>query len=137
MKINLLLDHTALLEDDGKTAVTVRPECSGRLEIEGHSIRVPLGGATLPPMKDLAGYVRTVFITDNGVVYKAIRPHMVNGMPITRPNADTDYKDVRLKLDAMEREFEKIKEAFHDLSADCKKDALGFLTKNTKHTEVK
>ena len=137
MKIYLLLDHTALLEDDHNPKVTVVPECSGRLEIEGHFLRVPVTGAVIMPRPDLIGHVRVLFITDEGVVYRGIRPHMVNGCAVSRPDAEKDYKDVRLRLDALQREMERLTEAFHQLSAECKHDALGFLTHNVKHTEVK
>jgi hypothetical protein len=137
MKFHLLLDHTAYFENDEKNVVSVEPECSGRLEIEGHPMRVPVTGAIFSPRPELIGHVRVLFITDGGTVYRGIRTVMDKGVPVSRPDAEKDYKEVRLRLDALQREMERLTEAFHKLSAECKHDALGFLTHNVKHTEVK
>lgn len=137
MKLHLLLDHTALLEDDEKETITTQPECSGVLEIEGRPTRVPVTGAPFVPDKTLVGHVRVLFTTDKGVVYKGIRPYAENGIPVSKPDYTKDYKIVRLQLDTLQRELERLTAEMHELSAACRHDALGFILEhNTKHTEV-
>ncbi|MBQ5724859.1 MAG: hypothetical protein IIV80_01770 [Clostridia bacterium] len=136
MHIYLMIDHTALLEDDHRPTVTVEPACSGVLEIEGHPMRVAPTGTVLPPIRDKIGHVRVIFTSDRGVTYTAIRPHIVNGVPVSRPDYAVEYARLLIRTDQMAREVERLTEELHKLSADSKHDALGFMTKNIKHTEV-
>ena len=137
MTIHLLIDHTAILVDDKQTRVTVEPETAGTLEIEGRRYRVAANGATvLRPLHDLTGQVRVVFTTDTGARYVAVKPYMAEGVPVSRVDYAAEYAKVRIHLDELERQVDKLTAFYHALSAENRHDALGFLTKNTKHTEV-
>lgn len=136
MKINLLLDHTALLTDDHRPTITVEPACGGVLEIEGHPLRVAPTGTVLPPIRDKIGHVRVIFTSDRGVTYTAIHPHVVGGVPVSRPDYAAEYPKLLIRTDQLAREVERLTEELHRISADSKHDALGFMTKNIKHTEV-
>lgn len=137
MHIYLMLDHTALLEDDHRPTITVEPACAGVLEIEGASLRVDPTGTVLPPIRDKIGHVRVIFTTDRGVTYTAIRPHIVDGVPVSRPDYAVEYARLLIRTDQLAREVERLTEELHKLSADSKHDALGFIINhNIKHTEV-
>jgi hypothetical protein len=137
VKICLLLDHTALLMDDNNPTVTVEPACSGVLEIEGHPMRVAPTGTVLSPIRDKIGHVRVIFTSDRGVTYTAIRPHIVDGVPVSRPDYAVEYPKLLIRTDQLAREVERLTEELHRLSADRKHDALGFIINhNIKHTEV-
>ena len=64
MKIILLLDHTALIEDDRKPTVTVSPPYAGTVSVQGKTIRT---GDVMPPL--FAGRCTLTFTADNGEVY--------------------------------------------------------------------
>lgn len=137
MKICLLLDHTALLTDDHRPTITVEPACGGVLEIEGHPLRVAPTGTVLPPIRDKIGHVRVIFTSDRGVTYTAIHPHVVGGVPVSRPDYAAEYPKLLIRTDQLAREVERLTEELHRLSADSKHDALGFIINhNIKHTEV-
>ena len=136
MKIYLMLDHTAVLEEDNSPTITVEPACSGVLEIEGFPVRVAPTGTPTPQIKDRVGHVRVLFIADSGVAYTAIRPHVVNGIPVSRPDYAVEYPKLLIRTDKLAREIERLTEELHKISAENKHDALGFITHNIKHTEV-
>lgn len=137
MKIHLLIDHTALLVDDKKTTVTVEPETAGVLEIEGGRYPVVASGETVfHPIRNLVGHVRVAFVTETGARYVGIKPFMNNGIPVTSVDVAAEYAKIRIHVDSLERQIDKLTSEFHAMSAENKRDALGFLTKNTKHTEV-
>lgn len=62
MIIRLLLNHTALIEDDGNRILTA--PCAGTATIQGKTIRT---GEVVPPL--FAGSCTMTFMTDNGVLY--------------------------------------------------------------------
>lgn len=64
MKISLLRDHTALIEDDRKPIVTVSPPYAGTVSVQGKTIRT---GEVMPPL--FAGRCTLTFTADNGEVY--------------------------------------------------------------------
>lgn len=64
MKIRLLRDHTALIEDDRKPTVTVSPPYAGTVSVQGKTIRV---GEVVPPL--FAGRCTLTFNADNGETY--------------------------------------------------------------------
>jgi hypothetical protein len=64
MKITLLLKHTALIEDDRKTIVTVSPPCAGMVSVQGKTIRT---GDVMPPL--FSGRCTLTFTADNGEIY--------------------------------------------------------------------
>lgn len=137
MKIYLLLDHTAILADDKKLAVTVEPACAGTLEIEGRRYKVAASGASvLRPLHELTGQVQVVFTTDTGARYMGIKPYMAEGVPVSKVDYAAEYAKIRIHLDELERQVDKLTALYHTLSAENRHDALGFLTHNTKHTEV-
>lgn len=135
MKIYLFLDHTALLQNDGKQKINILPETKGTLEIEGRRLTVA-PGTVFRPMHDLIGQVRVTFETEKGARYVAVRPYMVEGIPISRVDYAAAYADVRIHADELERQVDKLAEAVREIRADQKHDALGFLTHNTKKQEV-
>ena len=64
MIIRLLLNHTALIEDDRKPTVTVSPPCAGTVSVQGKTIRT---GEVMPTL--FAGRCSLTFTADNGEVY--------------------------------------------------------------------
>lgn len=136
MKIRLFNDRTALLLRDGKQQITVEPACAGTLEIEGRKVPVK-NGTVFMPMHDLIGHVRVIFTAESGSKYVGIRPLMAEGIPVSRPDYEADYAAIRIHVDDLERQVDKLAEALHRLSAEEKHDALGFLTSNTKKQEVR
>lgn len=64
MKITLLRDHNALIEDDRKPTVTVSPPYAGTVSVQGKTIRT---GDVMPPL--FAGRCTLTFTADNGEVY--------------------------------------------------------------------
>lgn len=64
MHIHLLLNHAALIEDDHKPIVTVSPDMSGTVTVQGKTIRT---GEVMPPL--FAGRCTLTFTADNGEVY--------------------------------------------------------------------
>ena len=64
MHIHLLLNHTALIEDDRNPTVTVSPPYAGTVSVQGKTIRT---GEVMPPL--FAGRCTLTFTADNGEVY--------------------------------------------------------------------
>lgn len=135
MKIYLLMDHTALLVNDHKDTVKIEPVCAGVLEIEGESYRIG-NGSPVPLRKDLIGHVRVVFTPDGGGRYVGIRTHMDVGVPTSRIDYAAAYLPLRLKQDELERQVDELAKQLHELRAMNQHNALGFLTHNTKKSEV-
>ncbi len=135
MKIYLLMDHTALLVNDRKDTVRIEPVCAGTLEIEGRAFPMENGSPT-PVLPELIGHVRVIFTPEGGPKYVGIRPHMDAGVPASRIDYAAAYVPLRTKLDELERQVENLAAQLHALSAESKHDAMGFLTHNTKKTEV-
>ena len=137
MKICLLLDHTALLMDDKKPTVTVEPSCTGVLEIEGRRYAVDVSGKTpFHPLHELTGQVQVTYTARGGCRYEGVNPHMIEGVPCSRVDYAAEYARLRIHQDEMERQIEKLTEYYHKLRAESVHDALGFLTHNTRNTEV-
>lgn len=135
MKIQLLADRTALLLDDRRGTVSIEPECEGVLELEGK--KFPLRtGSPVPRNPELIGHVRVVFTPTGGVRHVGINPHMMDGVPVSRIDYTAAYLPMRLKIDELERQVDKLARAVHTLEADRKKNALGFLHHNTKKKET-
>lgn len=135
MKIHLFLDHTALLQDDGKKTITILPAAKGTLEIEDRHLEVATG-TVFHPMRDLIGHVRVAFVTEKGARYVAVRSYMAEGIPVSRVDYAAAYADVRIHTDALERQVDNLTQAVRELRTDQKHDALGFLTHSTKKQEV-
>lgn len=136
MKIYLFLDRTALFVDDKQPLVTVEPACAGTLEIEGRRFAVAVSGTRLPVIPGLIGSVRADFVADGGTRYVGVQPYMASGLPCSRVDYASAYANLRVHVDELERQVDKLTELVHALSADSKRDALGFLTSNTKKREV-
>ena len=135
MKIHLFIDHTALLVNDHKEAVTVEPPCKGTLEIEGKAFEVIPGESATPVIRGKVGHARVVFTTERGVRHVGIRPMMAEGTPYSSIDFCGEYVRMRVHLDYMERQIDKLTAAYHALAAEQKRDALGMLMHNTKKTE--
>ena len=136
MKIYLFLDRTALFIDDKQPTVTVEPACAGALEIEGRRYAVAASGTRLPIIPGLNGSVKASFITDKGDRYEGIQTYMASGVPWSRIDYATSYANTRIHLDELERQVDKLTESYHALMSEIQRDALGFLTHNTKRKEV-
>lgn len=135
MKIQLLADRTALLLDDRRGVVSIEPACEGVLELEGE--KFPLRtGSPVPRNPELIGHVRVVFTPTGGVRHVGINPHMKDGVPVSHIDYTAAYLPMRLKIDELERQVDKLACAVHTLEADRKKNALGFLHHNTKNKET-
>lgn len=135
MKIQLLADRTALLLDDRRGTVSIEPECEGVLELEGKKFPLRTGNP-VPRNPELIGHVRVVFTPTGGVRHVGINPHMKDGVPVSRIDYTAAYLPMRLKIDELERQVDKLARAVHTLEADRKKNALGFLHHNTKNKET-
>lgn len=133
MKIQLLADRTALLLDDRRGVVSIEPACEGVLELEKFPLRT---GSPVPRNPELIGHVRVVFTPTGGVRHVGINPHMKDGVPVSRIDYTAAYLPMRLKIDELERQVDKLARAVHTLEADRKKNALGFLHHNTKNKET-
>lgn len=135
MKIHLLRDHTALLEDDKQDTISIEPACTGRLMIEGKAFAVR-PGSPVPRMPEIIGYVKVLFTPAGGVLHVGVNPHMENGVPVSHVDYTTEYLPMRLRQDALERQVEALTKLVHELKSDQKHNAMGFLTHNTRKTEV-
>lgn len=136
MKIHLFLDHTALLVDDHKPTVTVEPAAAGTLEIEGRVFDVTPAGSPVPVLPDAAGHARVVFTTARGIRYVGIRPRLREGTPYSAVDFVTEYIRMRVHLDDLERQVDRLAAAQRAIIADTRHNALGMLTHNTKKKEV-
>lgn len=136
MKIHLFLDHTALLVDDHKPTVTVEPAAAGTLEIEGHAFAVALKGSPVPVLPDAAGHARVVFTTERGVRYVGIRPRLSEGTPYSAVDFVSEYIRMRVHLDDLERQMDRLAAGQRAILSDRRHNALGMLTHNTKKKEV-
>lgn len=136
MKIYLFLDHTAVFVDDKQPLVTVEPACAGTLEIDGRRYAVAASGTRLPTIPGITGNVQAAFITEKGDKYEGVQTYMSSGVPWSRIDYAAAYACTRIRVDELERQVDKLTELVHALSADSKRDALGFLTSNTKKREV-
>lgn len=126
MYIRLFTDHTALLENDRKVAVTIEPACEGVLEIEGERFEIK-NGSVSPFMPCLIGHVGVTFTTTEGVRYKGINPHMKDGVPFTAPDFTRGYTAMLIRMDSMDREIKRLTQELLDLRARIESDSLGFL----------
>lgn len=135
MKIQLLADRTALLLDDRRGTVSIEPACEGVLELEGEFLPLRTG-SPVPRNPELIGHVRVVFTPTGGVRHVGINPHMKDGVPVSHIDYTAAYLPMRLKIDELERQVDKLASAVHTLEADRKKNALGFLHHNTKNKET-
>ena len=135
MRIYLFLDSTALLVDDKTSIITIEPACSGSLEIEGRTFAVTTG-TVFHPQDDLVGHVQVSFTPDGGKTHAGIYPYMAEGIPCSRVDYSSEYAKIRIRTDALERQVDRLAERYHKLSGEIKHNALAFLIKNTKNTEV-
>ena len=136
MKIHLLRDHTALLVDDGKPTVSVEPFAVGTLEVEGHPFNIGARGTPNPCLPELIGCAHVSFTDGRGVRYVGIRPRFVKGIPYSAIDFTGEYVNLRIRMDALERQVENIAKELHALAAENKHNALGMITKNTRKTEA-
>ena len=127
MKIYLLNDHTAYLEDDKTDTVTVMggETETGCLIIEGDSFPVRNGDEGLPRCPELIGHVRAHYTDARGVRWKIISPRMIHGTPYSA--VDRNTLSLRLLIDKQAREIERLTRELLDVRGQIQPDALGHM----------
>ena len=125
MKIVLLNHHEAVVIDDGSEVVTIEPEVSGTLVINGVKTKLSPGDRT-PTFDDRAN-ASAVFITDAGISFKILSPRIYKGVLTTRLDPNAVVLEYRLHLDRLEKELEQAREEISKLRGSIKYDSLGFI----------
>ena len=137
MKITLLINHTALIEDDRKPTVTVSPPCAGTLAVEDKSFIINQTGSPTPRMPGVIGYVKAVFIDAKGARYHVINPHVKAEVLYSAVDFTKEYFRMVGYLDTLDREIERLTQELLDLRAQIQPDALGHLNiGGNKHEEA-
>ncbi len=127
MRIYLLADRTVLLVDDRRQTVTVEPKLSGKLYINKECFELEAEGSAVPVCKDESGTCRIKFKTKAGIVYKGERALLKDGVPYSVADYATGYIPLRLKMDELERQNNRLVADFHKLAAAIEPDALGII----------
>lgn len=127
MTIHLLLNHTALIEDDRKTTVTVYPPCAGTLAVEDNRFTMAPTGSPIPRLPGVIGYVKAVFIDERGIRYPVINPHVKAEVPYSAVDFTKEYFRVVRYVDTLAREVERLTQELLDMRAQLEPDALGHL----------
>ena len=126
MKIRLLLNHTALIEDDRKPTVTVSPPCAGTLVVEDQRLPVT-DGTPNPRLPGVIGYVKAVFTDERGIRYPVINPHIKAEVPYSAVDFTKEFFHLVGYVDTLAREVERLTQELLDMRAQIEPDALGHL----------
>ncbi len=127
MKIHLLLNHTALIEDDRKPTVTVSPPCGGTLAVEDQRFPIAPEGTPVPTLSGVIGYVKAVFIDERGIRYTVINPHIKAEAPYSAVDFTKGFFEMVVYVDTLAREVERLTQELLDVRAQIQPDALGHL----------
>lgn len=127
MIIRLLLNHTALIEDDRKPIVTVSPPYAGTLTVEGIDYPLNPEGTPTPHITGVIGYVKAFYTDSLGIRYPVINPHIKNETVCSMVDFTKGYFDMAGYVDALAREIEQLTQELLDLRAQVEPDALGHI----------
>lgn len=127
MKLCLLTDRTALLIDDRRGTVTVEPPIAGVMTINDERFEIEADGSPEPVSKTESGICHVWFETKEGIRYKGDRTILQNGVPHSVADYAAGYIPLRLKLDDLERQNDRLTADFHKLAAEIEPDSLGHI----------
>lgn len=128
MRIHLLLNHTALIEDDRKPTVTVCPPYAGTLTVEGTEYPINPEGTPTPRISGVIGYVKAYYTDALGIRYPVSNPHIKNETVCSMVDFSKGYFEIVGYVDTMAREIERLTQELLDLRAQIEPDALGHIT---------
>lgn len=134
MKIHLLLNHTALIEDDRKDTVTVTQDGKYTITIEGETYQLTQGGQA-PSVNGLIGYVKAYITDERGIRYIVINPHVRGKTIFSAVDTFKGYISLVGYVDKMAREIERLTQELLDLRAQIEPDALGHITNGGEQNE--
>ena len=135
MHIHLLLNHTALIEDDRKPTVTVSPPYAGTLTVEGTEYPINPEGTPTPSISGVIGYVKAYYTDHLGIRYPVINPHIKNETVCSMVDFSKGYFELVGYVDTLAREIERITQELLDLRAQIEPDALGHITNGGEQNE--
>ena len=127
MKIYLLRNHTALIEDDRKPTVTVSPPYAGTLTVEGIDYPIAPEGTPTPRISGVIGYVKAYYTDSLGIRYPVINPHIKNETVCSMVDFSKGYYQLVGYVDSIARETEKIRQDLRETAALVKPNSLGHL----------
>jgi hypothetical protein len=133
--IHLLLNHTALVEDDRKPTVTVSPPYAGTLTVEGIDYPIAPEGTPTPRISGVIGYVKAYYTDSLGIRYPVINPHIKNETVCSMVDFSKGYFELVGYVDTLAREIERLTQELLDLRAQIEPDALGHITNGGEQNE--
>ena len=127
MKIYLLRNHTALIEDDRKPTVTVSPPYAGALTVEGIDYPINPENTPTPRITGVIGYVKAYYTDSLGIRYPVVKPHIKNETVCSMVDFSKGYFELVGYVDSIARENEKIRQDLRETAALVKPNSLGHL----------
>ena len=127
MKIHLLLNHTALIEDDRKPTVTVSPPYAGTLTVEGTEYPINPEGTPTPRITGVIGYVKAYYTDSLGIRYPVINPHIKNETVCSMVDFSKGYFELVGYVDTIARENEQLRQDLRETAALVQPNSLGHL----------
>lgn len=127
MHIHLLLNHTALIEDDRKPTVTVYTPYAGTLTVEGIDYPIAPEGTPTPRISGVIGYVKAYYTDSLGIRYPVINPHIKNETVCSMVDFTKEFFEMAGYVDTLAREIERLTQELLDLRAQVEPDALGHI----------
>ena len=127
MKIILLLNHTALIEDDRKPIVTVSPRRAGTLTVEGTDYPIAPEGTPTPRIQGVIGYVKAYYTDSLGIRYPVVNPHIKNETVCSMVDFSKGYFELVGYVDSVARENEQLRQDLRETAAMVKPNSLGHL----------
>jgi hypothetical protein len=127
MRIHLLLNHTALIEDDRKPTVTVSPPYAGNLTVEEIDYPIAPEGTPTPRISGVIGYVKAYYTDSLGIRYPVINPHIKNETVCSMVDLSKGYYELVGYVDSIARENEQIRQDLRETAALVMPNSLGHL----------
>lgn len=127
MKIYLLRNHTALIEDERRTTVTVSPPYAGTLTVEGIDYPIAPEGTPTPRISGVIGYVKAYYTDSLGIRYPVINPHIKNETVCSMVDFYKGYYQLVGYVDSIARENEQLRQDLRETAAMVKPNSLGHL----------
>lgn len=127
MKIHLLLNHTALIEDDRKPTVTVSPPYAGTLTVEGAEYPIDPEGTPTPRISGVIGYVKAYYTDSLGIRYTVINPHIKNETVCSMVDFSRGFYELVGYVDTIAREVEKLRQDLRETASLVNPNAMRHL----------